>query len=534
MANLPAPLEFHKLTDFASFRAALGIAIHPNQLSYVFQYLTAAEVGVKSVIVEPTYFDRDYLSEFSAFYSLSAMGYPNYCRRAHFFSEEIDRAMFLEAAAGTKAVIERMQAAYQGFSVIRPIESAPLGRTVLAWYKDKFRKTNPRVVKPSRFYTCNLCGIKLRVFGLAWQQQDQGVSACATIGLWTMLHSSAFNERYSIPTTVGITQAANKNSLGLRTFPSRHLYPQQVCEAIKEFGLAPYLVEGDDHPVNGSVYAKTFSKAKLCNTLASMVRSGFPCVIVGEVVRPVPENKTPTRGGHLNVCVGYRAKSTIDPSQMYADGDLEALYIHDDNIGPAVRFTIGHYDATNLIKSDNPNFPICLIPDNPKTGENDAARTYGFFVPGFILAAVESDLRTSAEALIQKAIDIRYRIATVAFADAGSRHTTIPTLRLGIQYSTVANYMGAMLRSRLRSQPKLLATVRLLLQETVRPMSLYVGVVRIGDENGALFDVLYDTTDSDVNHPVFATICYDGVYAGYVGIWDKASRGLFGKIIPAY
>ena len=32
------------------------------------------------------------------------------------------------------------------------------------------------------------CGPRLEVEGLAWQQQDQGVGACATIALWTMLH----------------------------------------------------------------------------------------------------------------------------------------------------------------------------------------------------------------------------------------------------------------------------------------------------------------------------------------------------------
>jgi len=534
MANQPAPLEFHSLTDYASFQNALGITRAPDQLTYVFQYLSAAEVLGKSIVVEPTYFDRDYLSEFSAFYSLSATGYPNCCRRAHFFNENIDRAVLVDAASGSIAAIKKMQESYRGFSVIRPIESAPLGRTVLAWYKDRFKKSNPRIVNPSRKYTCNLCGIKLKVYGLAWQQQDQGVSACATIGLWTLLHSSAFNERYAIPTTVDITQAANKNSFGLRTFPSRYLYPQQVCEAIKEMALSPYLVEGDGMPVKESMFAKPFSKHKFCNTLASLVRSGFPCVIIGEVVRRPDPQKPPERGGHMNVCVGYRAKSTIDPSQMYADGDLEALYVHDDNIGPAVRFTIGHYDAKLMEPSTDPNHPICMIPDNPASGQNVAAAQYGFLVPGFILAAVENDLRTSAEALIQKGIDARQMILTVAIADAQARHTTIPTLRVGVQYSIVAHFVGPMLRSRLRSQPKLMADVRLKLLENVRPMSLYVGVVRIADDKGALLDVLYDTTDSDINHPVFATICYDGIYAGYVDAWDKAVSGIFGIIVPAY
>jgi hypothetical protein len=40
-------------------------------------------------------------------------------------------------------------------------------------------------------------------------------------------------------------------------------------------------------------------------------------------------------------------------------------------------------------------------------------------------------------------------------------------------------------------------------------MSLHLGVVRIGDDQSApLMDILYDTTDSDRNHPVFANVAY--------------------------
>lgn len=527
MATQAAPLEFSSMVDQDSLRVALHLPGVFDQLTYIYQYLRHLEV--KAVIVEPQYFDRDYLSEFSAFYSLSARGYPNYCRRAHFFSDDITRELFFDAVGGSEAATKRMQDAYRGFAVVRPIDSAPFGRTVLSWYPDQ-QASNPRVVKPSRDYFCNFCGLRLKVFGLAWQQQDQGVSACATIGLWTMLHSSAFNERYAIPTTVTITQAANRLSWGLRTFPSRHLFLQQVCEAIKGFGLSPYLVEGDQPPTQQGL-PKRFSKEKLCNTIASLVRSGFPCVIGGVVKRP---NNRPAVG-HINACVGFRAQPNLAPNQMYADGDLEAFYIHDDNIGPAVRFTLGHYDPKAMARSASPTDPICLAPDNPAQAQNIAASNYGFFIPGFILAAVENDLRTSAEALIQKAIEVRERIATAAILDAQNRGQPQPILTVGTQYSTVASYMGIALRDRLHTHPKVLATVRLELQERVEPMSLYIGIVRLADQAGPALDVLYDTTDSDINHPIFATVCYSSVYAGYVSLWDKQSPGIFGKtIISAY
>jgi hypothetical protein len=530
MANQPGPLEFATITDLASFQTALGISGAVKQTSYIYEYLRG--IKVSTLVIEPVYFDRDYLHEFSAFYSLSAKGYDNFCRRAHFFSDSIDRAIVEAAAGGSEDAQKRMQAAYQGFSAIRPIDTAPFGRTVLHWYSDKDVDINPRVEKPSRNYKSHLCGIELTVFGLAWQQQDQGVSACATIGLWTTLHSSAFNERYAIPTTVAITQAAHKSlSLGARTFPSRGLFHQQICEAIKEFGLAPYMVEGDQAvPVTGSSFQRSFSPDKFCNTVASLVRSGFPCTLVGEVIRPGEQ----TRGGHVNVCVGFRAQPSLQHNQIYADGDMAALYIHDDNIGPAVRFTVGHYDTVTCAVTKDSTKPMCLVPDNPAGATNVAASTYGIFIPAMILAAVEGDLRTSAEVLIQKGIIIRAEVEALAKADATARKQALPTLTVGTQYATAATYVGDLLRERLSNRPAVLARARLGLVETVGPMSLYVGIVRLADANGPVIDFLYDTTDSDFNHPLFVSVCYDAVYAGYLGILNKVYPGYFDKIISAY
>ncbi len=139
-----------------------------------------------------------------------------------------------------------MQDGYLGFVVLRPIPTARLGRTVLAWYPDPHERTTPRVTKPSRAYDCHIAGMTLRVNGIAWQQQDTDVSACATVALWSMLHSSAFDAHHAIPTTADITRYAHRTaSLGSRVFPSDGLTVEQAGEAIKESGLEPEIVAGD-------------------------------------------------------------------------------------------------------------------------------------------------------------------------------------------------------------------------------------------------------------------------------------------------
>lgn len=205
--------------DFSSVAEPLAGIKASAQARYLRIYL--ADLGCTAAVVEPVYFDRDYLSEFQAFYSVSTRSYGNRCRRAHYFSgPSVDRAMLHGALAGDEDASRQLQSHYLGFVVLRPIPTAPIGRTVLRWYPDLTPAT-PRVTTPSREYHAHVAGLRLTVRGLAWQQQDQGVGACATIALWSMLHSSAFDDYHAIPSTADITRFAHLTaSLGARVFPS--------------------------------------------------------------------------------------------------------------------------------------------------------------------------------------------------------------------------------------------------------------------------------------------------------------------------
>lgn len=129
-------------------------SIDSRQAKYVSGFLNGLDAKV--VFEEQNYFDRDYLSEFAAFYSQSSKGYPNICRRLHFFSDDgIDRDVFEEALGDCADSKQRMQESYLGFIILRPIEAAPLGRTALKWFPDP-DNVNPRVTTPSRRYRSDL------------------------------------------------------------------------------------------------------------------------------------------------------------------------------------------------------------------------------------------------------------------------------------------------------------------------------------------------------------------------------------------
>lgn len=159
--NSAKPLAFHA---FGPEDPLAAFADTP-QTRYLRCYLN--DLGAVTVLEEPNYFDRDYLSEFIAFYAASSRGYPNICRRLHFFSIRCTRRLLRSAAGGSRAAKRRLQDAYLGFAVIRPLPAAPYGRTVLRWYPEGTGGRPPRLTAPKRPYTCHVAGVDLVVEGLA-------------------------------------------------------------------------------------------------------------------------------------------------------------------------------------------------------------------------------------------------------------------------------------------------------------------------------------------------------------------------------
>ena len=470
----------------------LGQLPQTNQVAYLREYLR--DLGVKSVVEEPNYFDRDYLAEFSAFYAISARGYPNICKRLHFFSAPVGRAQLEAALGGDGDAYGIMQASYAGFSVIRPIPSAPLGRTVLALYPNDDPGRPPRIFDPARDYKAHIGGIELVIKGLAWQQQDTGVAACATIGVWTMLHSSAFDEHHAIPTTADITKAAHKSaSLGNRIFPSVGLTIYQLAEAIKEHGLSPVICQGDIKPDGG------FSRERFATTCAAFIRSGYPVLVLG---------KFSDGSGHAQCAVGFRdAPPLLDGPVSMADKAVDHLYIHDDNLGANVRFRICANDAGRVsLKADPP--PPRYVGER----QQSPTLTYPELCPETLVVAVHNDLRTSPDCLHIAGT----RMATLLSQILQHLGTAAPSCNLvfGSRFIALTDYCGSELGRTLGLDSSTLARVRLTLLEDCPPMSLHLGLVRISLADSTPFvDILFDTTDSDRNHPVFAHLSYSPLAA---------------------
>ncbi|MBC7161125.1 MAG: hypothetical protein H5U26_03310 [Immundisolibacter sp.] len=455
------------------------------QANYIRGYL--AGLPSVTVVEEPSYFDKDYLSEFASFYSTSARSYPNICRRWHFFSgASISRDTLRRFAAGQKKTLRRLQECYVGFSVIRPIPSAPFGKTVLKWYPDQDLDT-PRVTNPSRPYHVHLLGQELTVTGLAWQQQDVAVAACATVGLWTMFQSSAFDENHAIPTTAEITKKANLGfSAGRRIFPSRSLTWEQISEAIKACDLSPLVIDGD---IETNHSGRGFSKKLFATTCAAFIRSGYPVLMLGHILGG---------GGHATVAVGFRSRLSDKvalPNVVPQDSSINVIYVNEDNVGPYVRTEIGFVDEVDQREDQR----VCLRDRPPAYAQNAAAIGYEF-VPRQLICGVHNDLRMGHDQLLGYAEWLAGVFSQVLEVASSARGVQYDGPLFSARFVRLADYLGQGLKELLSDVPAVLSKVRLGLVEHVRPMPLYIGLIRIGlsdSHSSVLADILLDTTDTD-------------------------------------
>ncbi|MFN0149957.1 MAG: hypothetical protein ACKVU1_04485 [bacterium] len=516
------PIRFFRFSDASN---PIRVLSKGFQRDYTLAYLQ--DLGATSVVEEPLYFDRDYLSDFATFYAVSSRGYPNTCRRLHFFSgPAVTRDRLRRAVAAGWRTQSNLRAAYLGFVVLRPIPDAPFGRTVLVHYPES-NPTLPRITSPARLYETHLAGITFHVKGLAWQQQDSRVSACATIAVWTMLHSSALDEHHAIPTTADITRYAHRTaSLGARVFPSGGLNIYQLCEAIKESGLSPVVSQGEITTANvlpSKVPLVAFGRTRFLSMLACLVRSGYPALAVGQLIDP----KTGESKGHHAICVtGFRECAPPTPTSgkvEFQDERIEYVYVHDDNIGLNVRFRVHVNTVANCVHLRQSAPPASSTSPNP-------IASYPDFYPTSLIAAVHEGVRSSPDGVFLATIGIGSRLIKMATGAGWSKFGGVTVSSRIVRLHT---YLESILGTTLEGRRRALASTRLALVEKVPPMSLHVGLARFGWGPAACLDVLLDTTGSEKSPAPFCHVGYESSFLSLAAALNSAEPGALGVGIDA-
>lgn len=318
-----------------------------------FRYLEEyfKNIKVQTIVLEMEYVDRDYLEDFSRYYSKCFHPYPKWCVRLHFFAFHFTKEDF------EKIILQynrndntcSLQDHYLGFIVLRPLPKTLFARICLKTYPEQDASNGQRNFPVVREYKAHLLGLELSIKTLAFLEQDNAVSACATSALWTALQGTdqGLLHRTSSPYEITLNAKKFVSDYSKTSIPDKGLLPSQMAHAIKEEGLEPLLVGF----VNTS-YLKALVRAYL--SVRVPVILGFTLRYEEEKGElPNGRQRSLPIGDHAVTIVGYHIgassliefddnidliPSTIDKKDrkpMYMrSSKIDKLYVHDDQLGP--------------------------------------------------------------------------------------------------------------------------------------------------------------------------------------------------------
>lgn len=442
---------FQKLVGDHS--GAAEVARLNTQGAYLSGYLTSLNAG--SLVVESHYVDRHYLEEYSAYYSKSLVQRPSTCARVHVFSGEVTddtlRALVAKSASADPGEAERVRAEleeqYLGYIVVRPVASVPFGRTVLRPLRDE----PDRQFHTLSLYSVHLLGFKLELKGLAFQQQDRAVAACATVAAWTALQRVRRREGFRCPSPHAITEAAVRHGTELRPYPSQGLSIVQISEALRRFGFPPDYISASDNPGLFVVLLNAYLRSGIPVVLALR----YPAASVGHAVTVVGYRKTTGPGLRLDQA----------PEVRLVNSTQSQIYLHDDRLGPYARATI-----------DTDGTPAPTLRIEFPDGAVDESVVECALVPLY------PKLRSNARELWLRAVEL---LPTM-------QHELLQTgEELG--FELFFERSGTYMRKLHSLQPDSDRLFRFL---STAALSRYVGVVRWYVNGEPVLDSLWDTTDT--------------------------------------
>ena len=467
----------------------------PLQVEYLRDYLR--EVGCKTVIIEQHYIDRVFMHDNAVFYVRNLRSYPNFTSRLHFFADEFDengwRDRISRAANGGHAEVQAgMQEKYLGFSVVRPLPGAPVGRTVLPAYVTRASEKTTSNFSPARRHLAHLAGFALVTEGVPFQQQDHAVSACATAALWSALDSVASIEELPVSSPANIAEAATRYPLQEgRAFPTEGLTVKQICEASRSAGFSPIVISGSE------------PKDDLTQ-IYGYLTSGF-----APVLSLVPADDPDATSGHAVCAVGVRCgeiRPQTDPNLTFREEStcLSGLYIHDDRLGPYAfaqlsPFTDKH---TNKVRT---GVAIQWPDETPDQ----------YWLLHALVVPVPQKLRLSLTRMRRLGLIVGQTIGE-AF---GNRTTT-----LNCRYELARKYAKRAYEFGLSAE----GIYKLACQT---PLSRYLGLVEVWSAAGPIVDVLLDTTEADPEAAVLACVKRSGMPAEFTAILDAIATHLGGVAI---
>ena len=195
--------------------------------------------SLQSVVIEYGYYDLDARSEeallLSRHFRFDAVSHD----RLHFFDIEVTHSLVVDALTDPDKQT-KLQQAYLGYSVLRRNAAAVVGRTMIVP-----PRRDEGLVEPGEFRLrvrtrvteeLTLAGIPLKVTGVPFMQQDETITRCAHVAVWSVHYTAVL--RGQVP-RVPVGQISGNNKYGgLAQYPSVGMTDFEVQGALAGCGLA--------------------------------------------------------------------------------------------------------------------------------------------------------------------------------------------------------------------------------------------------------------------------------------------------------
>ena len=297
-------------------------------IKYIDAYLQS--LNAKCAVVEQKYVDRDFLEDYTRYYSRCFKSYDRSCWRVHFFTTDYSEQNICDAlTSGNDDDKVRLQESYLGFVVIRPLPQTVIGRTCLRPYMEE----NGRNYKALCDVSVSFFGVHLTIRCMPFQEQDSTVAACATCALWSAFKVTANFFQHEVYTPGKITELATSHGLSsVRSLPNGSgLTINDVLYAIRHVGLDPVVVRAG---------SETLGESVILGNIYSYLGLGISVVVLGDIVNS--EGKK--IGGHAINVNGYhlieKGVPRVGRSSRLRACLIDKLYVHDDQVGPYARAQI--------------------------------------------------------------------------------------------------------------------------------------------------------------------------------------------------
>ena len=313
-----------------------------RQIKYLNHYLSfwdkrkadSDEPNVR-VVVENNYIDQHYLTDYAEYFVKCFKSYPRNCSRMHFFDFRFLDSQFIKNVLSGDVhpyTFSKLQDAYLGYIVIRPIPSRFLAKVCLSPYPHLLGNVDRTLI--TKEYNASLFGIDLCVNTVAFQEQDRVLAACATSALWSLFQAHKCISLNQVPSAIEITRSAYPDNPGVESlFPNSGLSFEMMCRSVRGNGLEPKVLRFD----------KNFDSNEMLELIYAYCSGGYPIILGVEVSNPQEKKKTELHAVTiLGFCLDNSTVSTRPKKGLKTRATrISKLYVHDDRTGPFARMLPG-------------------------------------------------------------------------------------------------------------------------------------------------------------------------------------------------